>query len=404
MPAAIACLGVFGVTSTPLTRTRPRDGGSAPTMMRASSVRPAPSNPARPTISPPHTREADIVDAGSTRDVLEAQQFAARRASPSWIVIADLTVRHQPDQRLERRLGEREGPHRPAIAQHRDALANLGELAHAMRDVDDRHAGAGHAADDLEQAIDLPRRQCRRRLVHHEHAGAPEQGLRHFDHLLFGDAEAIDAAIRIDLQAHFVQAAASRLAKAGAVDDARPSRLVAEQDVFGDGELRNEAQFLVDGRDAERLGVARRSDRHRRALEKDFPGILRVRAAENLHQRRLARAVLAEEHVHFARAEVEIDAVERNDAGERFANAAHLQRRPGGGLIRHQMAAGRAAGAIILQIVRRHNRPQVSQLASRDPCTRAAGDQGTARCCRSRSASRVPACCNRSSTSSSNSV
>src|SRR3712207_7482041 len=41
-----------------------------------------------------------------------------------------------------------------------------------------------------------------------------------------------------------------------------------------------------------------------------------VEAVEDVHQRRLAGAVLAEERVHLALAEVEVDAVVRDDAGE----------------------------------------------------------------------------------------
>ena len=47
----------------------------------------------------------------------------------------------------------------------------------------------------------------------------------------------------------------------------------------------------------------------RRAVEQDPPLVGRVEPVEDVHQRRLAGAVLAEERVHFARPEVEVDVV-----------------------------------------------------------------------------------------------
>ena len=65
------------------------------------------------------------------------------------------------------------------------------------------------------------------------------------------------------------------------------------------------------------------------AVDADLAGVLAVGAAEDLHQRRLAGAVLAEQHVHFAGVQRQIDAVERDDAGKGLADAAHLEHRRG---------------------------------------------------------------------------
>jgi hypothetical protein len=56
------------------------------------------------------------------------------------------------------------------------------------------------------------------------------------------------------------------------------------------------------------------------AVEADFAGegAGRVDPVENLDQRRLARAVLAEKGVDFAAADTEVDAAERLDAREAF--------------------------------------------------------------------------------------
>ena len=105
-------------------------------------------------------------------------------------------------------------------------------------------------------------------------------------------------------------------------------RLAPEEDVGGDAELRDEVQLLVDDGDAR---PPRRRGRWRsatgRAVDPDLAVIVGVHAGEDLHQRRLAGAVLAHQRVHLAGAEVEVDAVERGDAGEALADAARAQQR-----------------------------------------------------------------------------
>lgn len=51
-PAAMACLGLRSLTGVPPIATRPAKGGSMPNSARSISVRPAPTSPATPTISP----------------------------------------------------------------------------------------------------------------------------------------------------------------------------------------------------------------------------------------------------------------------------------------------------------------------------------------------------------------
>ena len=52
-----------------------------------------------------------------------------------------------------------------------------------------------------------------------------------------------------------------------------------------------------------------------------------VEPVEDVHQRRLAGAVLAEQRVHLAAAEVEVDVVVRDDAREALRDAAQLEDR-----------------------------------------------------------------------------
>ena len=62
IPSRAACLGPFTRTGFPSNRNSPASKRSAPKIARATSVRPLPTSPASPTISPARTVERDILE------------------------------------------------------------------------------------------------------------------------------------------------------------------------------------------------------------------------------------------------------------------------------------------------------------------------------------------------------
>src|SRR4029079_13216757 len=85
----------------------------------------------------------------------------------------------------------------------------------------------------------------------------------------------------------------------------RRAHLAAEKDVVRDAEFRNERKLLIDDADTaapdgERIGL-----RKPRAAEQHFAGVRLDRARENLEERRLAGAVLADQRVDFTGRELE---------------------------------------------------------------------------------------------------
>ena len=71
--------------------------------------------------------------------------------------------------------------------------------------------------------------------------------------------------------------------------------LDAEHDVLGDGEHRHEHEVLVDHADAGGDRVARAAERDRLAVDQDLALVGLVEAVQDVHQRGLAGAVLAEQ-------------------------------------------------------------------------------------------------------------
>ena len=87
---------------------------------------------------------------------------------------------------------------------------------------------------------------------------------------------------------------------AGVEEPQRPNRLVAQGDGLGHGEDGHEHEVLVDHADACGHSVARTGEGDGLVVDEDLSGDGLVEAVEDVHERGLARAVLAQEGVDLA--------------------------------------------------------------------------------------------------------
>ena len=108
-------------------------------------------------------------------------------------------------------------------------------------------------------------------------------------------------------------------------ESSEDQRLAAKEDVLGRGQLGNQVEFLVDDRDAGALRVLNAGEENRRALDPDLAVIVDVHSGEDLHQGRLARAILPHESMDLAAHEIEVDVAQRCHSGKSFGDAAGLE-------------------------------------------------------------------------------
>ena len=121
-------------------------------------------------------------------------------------------------------------------------------------------------------------------------------------------------------------------------------RLLGEDDVLGHRHHRDQHEVLVHHPDARVDRGARRAEPHRLALDQDLALVGVVEPVEDVHQGRLPRAVLAEERVDLALAEVEADVVVRDDPGEALRDVPHLEDQGSLGHPRDSMSPRDAGG------------------------------------------------------------
>ena len=155
IPVAIASRGEFAWICRPSSSTRPDVCWSAPKMARAISVRPAPTRPARTTISPARTSKVTSSTCGSRvrpcdpeddrrvggREALRREGRAARLRP----IIPSISVSLVS-------LAGRGGPHDPAVAHDRDGVGDLEDLLEEVRDQEDGRPAGGERPDQAPQA------------------------------------------------------------------------------------------------------------------------------------------------------------------------------------------------------------------------------------------------------------
>ena len=104
-----------------------------------------------------------------------------------------------------------------------------------------------------------------------------------------------------------------------AVDDGdrrEAERFAAEEDVFRDGHVGREREFLKDRADSERLRIVGSADECRFSIHADVAVIRPIDSGNRLDQGRFSGTVFAEQRVHLARAHLEVDVIQSDNAGE----------------------------------------------------------------------------------------
>ena len=230
----------------------------------------------------------------------------------------------QQDHLLGRRLVDPALPGHPAVAQHHHAIGDLEHLIEPMRDVDDADPAVAQAAQSNEQARHLVGGQAGGRLVEHEDLRLRSQRARDRHQRLLGPAEALDAHIRVDVSVEHIKGSCGAPPRRPPVDQAAAPRIAeGEADILGHGHPVDQAEVLVDERNRQATQRAGRVV----SAELDAAGIKRVNAGEDLDQRGLARAVLAEQRQDLAGAKLEVHVIERQRAPEALGYASEFQHR-----------------------------------------------------------------------------
>ena len=197
--------------------------------------------------------EADVleVDAGKAAHV--ENDVARRGCGIEVLVDFDFAARHQGEQPLLVHAGDGEMADQLAVAQHGDLVADLEDFFRLVRDEDDPFAFVAQGSDDAEQPLDLVDRERRGRLVEDEDVEPRgERRLWRSSELLIGDGELARLLIRAAADAETVELLLRLFGRRRALMHAAAETRLLErhEQVFGDGEMGEEAELLRHVTDA----------------------------------------------------------------------------------------------------------------------------------------------------------
>ncbi len=240
--------------------------------------------------------------------------------------LGDLAANHQLDDFVARNIRSLVLTNESPVAEDRHLVGDLEQLVHFVGDVDDARALGLERADDPEQVLDLAFRQRRGWLIHDQDVGIVRDGLGDLDHLPVGDREVAHFRFRIEGNVEALEqlpCAPSHLLMAHEAEGVQ--RLAADPDVLSDGHVIHQVELLMDHGDAVLESIEGRRQLDLLPLQFEGAGIGRVDPGDDLHQRRLARAVLAHERMDVTALQPERHVVEREHAGEGLPNVRDLK-------------------------------------------------------------------------------
>ena len=186
-----------------------------------------------------------------------------------------------------------------------------------------------------EQLLRLLGSQDRCRLVEDEQVRPAVERFQDLYALLLADRDVAHEGGRIDGQPETARQLPDPLLGPSFVQEEAGVRLDTEDDVLGDGHHRDEHEVLVHHPDTGLDRLASRRERCGLAVDADLSPVRPVKAVEDVHERRLAGAVLPEQCVHFTATDVERDPVVGHDARKLLADVPHLEYELVGRLIAH---------------------------------------------------------------------
>ena len=161
MPASIATPGLRMAISLPSMAIAPEVAGVTPNSVSATLVRPEPTRPAKPRISPlRRSKETSRKRPSSAGSAPRARPRRSARLLGKHL--GDLAPDHQLDDVVAGDVGGGMLADEPAVAEHRHFVGDLEQLVHLVRDVDDAVALGLERADDLEEMLDFASRSAPR--------------------------------------------------------------------------------------------------------------------------------------------------------------------------------------------------------------------------------------------------
>ena len=257
-------------------------------------------------------------------DVFHVQYHLARLCGLFIDLKLDITADHHAGELLLGGVLDIHSSHILALAQDGAAVGDRHDLVELVGDEEDGLALLLEPAHDLHQLVDLLRGQHSGRLVEDQDLVVAVQHLQDLNALLHTNRDIADQCIRVHAQAvlfaqgHYLFACLSLLQKA------HPVGFHAQNDVVQHAEAFYQLEVLVHHADAQCICIIGIADGNLLAVFADLTSFRLVQAKQHAHQRTFAGAVLAQQGMYLAFAQLQGDIVVCLDPRELLGNVEHF--------------------------------------------------------------------------------
>src|SRR6266567_1107098 len=185
-----------------------------------------------------------------------------------------------------------------------------------MRNIDHAHALATQQPNALKQCVRIMIGQWRGGLIHDDQAALEGDRPRDLYKLALRQAKLCNRLPCVELASQLLQDTASPRVHLAYVYEPESSGVAPQENILRHAQLRHERQFLVHKADAQRLRITRSIEPNGPVVPKDFSRIRPHHATDDVHERGLARAILAHERMHLGPPQIKVDVVEYPDTTE----------------------------------------------------------------------------------------
>ncbi len=162
------------------------------------------------------------------------------------IAVAD----HRRDELVVAEIADRRIGDQTAVAHHDNLLADLVNLLQMVRNEQERHALGLQAGDMIEELADLAGFEPRGRLVQDNEAAALSEGAGDLEKLALPHGQFAGALVGIHVEPPDLKRIAGQPPDLAPADRSEaPSRLIVDEQIFSDRQVRDDRRLLVDAGD-----------------------------------------------------------------------------------------------------------------------------------------------------------
>ena len=233
-------------------------------------------------------------------EILQAEHLVSKLCAAVEGLVAHIMTHHVAGQKVGGHIPDVAFRHHDAVAQHGVAVADLHHLAQLVGDEHDAYVLLFQRAQDFKYVLDFRVGERGGGFIHDDDLGVHQKRTGNFHNLLVGGVQIAHHGAGVQCKRHALKYLPGFRNHARMVQKAVfLFQFPADEHVFIDREVVDQVQLLMDKGDPRVQRLTGVLESLRLVIQQNLPCVRPEHAAQNIHQRAFARAVLAQQRADF---------------------------------------------------------------------------------------------------------